>query len=690
MDLKTFYQECVKRKVFKGISIYAISSWLIIQVAATTFPYLGFPSEAVTTVIILVLLCFPISILFSWHYNVVREPEDELAEKKDISKEQKSSNRIFYTMISLITGLMLIVIFLVSQKKFNPGSEIPMLSELVSDQVAVMEFSNNSSDPDLEDVGKMVADWVAHGIIEYEIAPVLNYESVNEYAALGIGNVLKDNLSRLSNVTSFAKMIRGAYYLRGDELIFQSEIVDKESGKQFAFPQVTCPKDKPLDGIEKIKQQILSYFLGPEEISEGGYIPLYEAYKNFIKAKEYWEKDLSIVEQYLDMSLSLDSNFYRAAYYQSALYYNVEMYEKADSLVTQYSLRFQDQGENAEWFDYLKLLIDGRYDEGVEKYEKLYRKQPSDLYDNGALMVFNYYYLNRNGENEAVYNLINEEEVDYEHCDYCGVRTRVMVLSHIDQGNIEKAIEQINAHPILHGDKRFAEAMIKAYVRGERKDELEAYFDSRSYKLLSPNHQNYLYFFAAKEYALLGNKLERNKYADLALEEYTLLDNLIMQGRCSYLKEDYVTALAAFEKHNNEWKNNHNGVGNDFSLSRMAAISMMQGKNKEANAIIDQLNFQDKKKEREEREKEKGSEGTRNKLINADAKIINNYRFGRAQYLIAHIYAMAGNTDKTFQMLEQSLLKGKRYGVLYFQNDPYLKEYFEDQRFQKLLTYWNK
>ncbi len=664
MDLKTFYQECVKRKVFKGISIYAISSWLIIQVAATTFPYLGFPAEAVTTVIILVLICLPVSILFSWYYNVVPEPEDEeITDKPSLTKKQKDTNRIFFVVISLITILMLVVIFMVSRKNFNPSdSVVPVLSELASDQIAILQFSNNSTNKELDIVGKMVADWIAHGIIEYEIAPVMNYESINQFAAMGSGGILEANLSALSNVSSFSQLIRGAYFLNGDELIFQSEIIDRASGDQVALPQIHYKIDKKLEGVEKIKQQILSYFLGPKEILSDKYIPLYDAYEQYIIAKDYWRSErIEVSDEYLDNALKIDSNFYQAAYLKTILYYRFRLYEQADSLVSIYSKRFQGRDLAIEYFNYIKLLIDGRYEEGVMKFKKLFRNQPTDLYENGGMMVYNYNFINNSTDNEEIYNLINEEEIDYEQCEFCADRTRIMVLSYLDLGIVEKAVTLVDSHPFLFGNHKFAEAIIKTYVNADRQDALDTYFDSRSFKLLPENRKAYLFYMAAREYSLIGNLNDRNKYADQALEYYTQQNRFLMQGRCSYLKEDYGAAMESFDARNEEEKAKSEGKGHDFSLSRIAAFNMMQGKTEEANQIIKEIR------------------------LNKQA-----YDYGRAEYLIAHIYAMAGNADLTFQMLEQSLLYGRRYGILNFQNDPYLKEYIDDPRFKKLLTYWHK
>lgn len=51
---------------FRLAAVYAVIAWLAIQVATSTFPYLGFPPEAIKAVIVLAIAGFPIVLLFGW------------------------------------------------------------------------------------------------------------------------------------------------------------------------------------------------------------------------------------------------------------------------------------------------------------------------------------------------------------------------------------------------------------------------------------------------------------------------------------------------------------------------------------------------------------------------------------------------------------------------------------------------
>jgi adenylate cyclase len=66
---KAIIEELRRRRVFKASLIYAITAWIIIQVAATSFPLLNLPEWTVTLVLVLVILGFPLMLILAWVYD---------------------------------------------------------------------------------------------------------------------------------------------------------------------------------------------------------------------------------------------------------------------------------------------------------------------------------------------------------------------------------------------------------------------------------------------------------------------------------------------------------------------------------------------------------------------------------------------------------------------------------------------
>src|SRR5688572_23533371 len=68
--LARWIAELKRRHVLRVVSVYAVCAWLIIQIAATTFPYLRFPDWAVTAVIVLGVVGLPIVFVVSWMFDL--------------------------------------------------------------------------------------------------------------------------------------------------------------------------------------------------------------------------------------------------------------------------------------------------------------------------------------------------------------------------------------------------------------------------------------------------------------------------------------------------------------------------------------------------------------------------------------------------------------------------------------------
>jgi eukaryotic-like serine/threonine-protein kinase len=65
-----FFGELKRRHVFRAAAAYAVVAWLVVQVSDTVFPYLHLPSWAVTLVIALTLLGFPLALVLAWAYDI--------------------------------------------------------------------------------------------------------------------------------------------------------------------------------------------------------------------------------------------------------------------------------------------------------------------------------------------------------------------------------------------------------------------------------------------------------------------------------------------------------------------------------------------------------------------------------------------------------------------------------------------
>src|ERR1700760_3398600 len=72
-DKSTFFSELKRRNVYKVAVAYAVVSWLLIQIATQVFPFFEIPNWAVRLVVIVLILGFPVALVFSWIFEITPE-----------------------------------------------------------------------------------------------------------------------------------------------------------------------------------------------------------------------------------------------------------------------------------------------------------------------------------------------------------------------------------------------------------------------------------------------------------------------------------------------------------------------------------------------------------------------------------------------------------------------------------------
>jgi hypothetical protein len=76
-----FLTELKRRNVFRAALAYLVAAWLLTQIAATVFPYIGLPDSAVTLVIALIGIGFVPTLIFAWAFEIT---PDGIRREKDV------------------------------------------------------------------------------------------------------------------------------------------------------------------------------------------------------------------------------------------------------------------------------------------------------------------------------------------------------------------------------------------------------------------------------------------------------------------------------------------------------------------------------------------------------------------------------------------------------------------------------
>src|ERR1700759_3710232 len=84
----SFLTELKRRNVYKVAVAYAVVAWLLIQVATQVFPFFEIPNWAVRLVVLILIIGFPVALVFSWAFEITPEGikrESEVAPHESVT-----------------------------------------------------------------------------------------------------------------------------------------------------------------------------------------------------------------------------------------------------------------------------------------------------------------------------------------------------------------------------------------------------------------------------------------------------------------------------------------------------------------------------------------------------------------------------------------------------------------------------
>jgi serine/threonine-protein kinase len=149
---QNFFAELKRRNVYKVAVAYAVVAWLLIQAASIFFPAFDAPPWVMKIFIIVIIFGFPVSLIFSWAFEITPEGiklESEIEPNKSIKR--RTGRKIVAVTIALaIVAAGLFVYQLVRSKSTITPTASAARTEAATappnKSIAVLPFVNMSAD----------------------------------------------------------------------------------------------------------------------------------------------------------------------------------------------------------------------------------------------------------------------------------------------------------------------------------------------------------------------------------------------------------------------------------------------------------------------------------------------------------------------------------------------------------------
>ncbi|TJY32157.1 tetratricopeptide repeat protein [Pontimicrobium aquaticum] len=665
MNLKGFIRECHKKHVFKMLSIYIVSSWVILQVLALIADPLGLPEKSVAYLIIILLIGFPIYIYYVWKFRLLKY-EIQQTEDPTTPYNKSAFQKMYFSSLFVIGLLSGIATTLIIKNNFGENFSLEELKG--NDKIAVLDFENTTGDESLDKVGKIAARYISHGITEKEVGQVFSSKIVNDYS-----NVLKsqagsiDLNNLLKNYLKPGKVIDGVFYEEKGKLLLQASIKTGSMDRTLiSFETITCDQDNPLGCAEKLKQEILGYLLTEDRQDDSGYIkkdnnqkasyyeetpPNSEAYIYLIDALDNTGNNKLHLE-YLNKSIEKDPDFFEPKVHKLSYYYNNGLFKELDSLRKTVVVNSKLSNRQKNWMLFFESIVNGKNDKAYRALKNEYELAYLDLNTNQSLMTIALQFVNRPKDIQAIYDEIPMDDYVLENCSRCGYRYYLKGLADVEIGNYDEVIKTLVPITNTIEANYLKRPLINAYVKSGKFVELKNYI-SQYALTASTNDINYLYSFTGIQ-LINANKIdEANNYFNEIIIKQNSESNPYYLAQAYYYKGNYLNAQNIFETL-------HQQYPSDIDYLVYLAVSNFNNGNFEtAKTTIEKLD-----------------------------RLKTDYQFGAVDYGWAQYYASIGDKTKALEYMLKAIVQGYNFTPSTFHHDPHFKTLKDTQEFKNHLNYW--
>jgi len=231
----SLYSELQRRNVFRVGIAYLAAAWLVTEVAGTVFPMFGFSDTPGRIIVTLLIIGFPLFLIFSWVFEIT--PEGLMLEKdirRGTSVDRGSGKRLDRIIIVLL--VVAVGYFAVDKFVLEPVRVADIVQETAQQvrsralvesygekSIAVLPFVNLSTDPAQEYFSDGVSEELLNLLAQIPELRVISRSSA--FAFKGKDTPIPE-IARQLNV---ANMLEGSVRKAGNRVRITAQLIDARS-----------------------------------------------------------------------------------------------------------------------------------------------------------------------------------------------------------------------------------------------------------------------------------------------------------------------------------------------------------------------------------------------------------------------------------------------------------------------------
>src|SRR5437773_4025012 len=224
MNLRNFFAELKRRNVYKVAVTYAIVGWLVMQIAATVVPALHLSDAITSAVVLLVILCFPITLILAWAFELTPEGIKR-TEFADELPTKAPRNRAWIYVVIIAGAISVGVFFLGRYTSSTQSAELPAKS------IAVLPFDNQNRDPGTDYLSDGIPESIINSLSQLSQLKVMARSTVFQYKGKDV------DPRKVGHDLGVRAVLLGRLIQQGDNLTIRTELVNVKDGTELCGQQ---------------------------------------------------------------------------------------------------------------------------------------------------------------------------------------------------------------------------------------------------------------------------------------------------------------------------------------------------------------------------------------------------------------------------------------------------------------------
>lgn len=287
------FGELKRRHVWRAAAAYAVTGWLVVQIATQVFPFFNIPDWAVRLVVIVIVIGFPVALALAWAYEITpggirrTEPADSPNAQPEHQSRQVARKLNAITIAILIVAVALLgwrVLVLrhahsvahsssaaaatTANSATNattaglpaaapaPQDSTPGAFNPPKDTLVVLPFRNLGGDPGQQ--------YFSDGITE-ELTDALGQNPALRVTAWDTSSRFRDTSASATDIgksLNVANVLLGTIEREGDEVRINAELVSAVTGLQLW----SAHYDEAFSHIFKVQDQVSAAIAGALQV----------------------------------------------------------------------------------------------------------------------------------------------------------------------------------------------------------------------------------------------------------------------------------------------------------------------------------------------------------------------------------------------------------------------------------------